>query len=233
MCIDTARDAVIRECADFAVAFDGDGDRVLFVDRKGRLIDGDVIIWVLAKWLKKRGKLGGGVVITMMSNMALEEHLKEEGITVYRCPVGDRYVYETMQRSDSMLGGEQSGHIIVKEHVQTGDGLCTSLMFLQACKELNLDIGELVDEFSPYPQMLKNVKVSNKEKALSHPDFLRSLRECEDIIKGKGRIFVRPSGTEPMVRILLEAKGVDLKSIVEKLASDIQKIDEELKNKVV
>jgi len=233
MCIDTARDAVMRECADFAVAFDGDGDRVLFVDRKGRVIDGDVIIWVLAKWLKKRGKLGGGVVITMMSNMALEEHLKEEGITVYRCPVGDRYVYETMQRSDSMLGGEQSGHIIVKEHVQTGDGLCTSLMFLQACKELNLDIGELVDEFSPYPQMLKNVKVSNKEKVLSHPDFLRSLRECEDIIKGKGRIFVRPSGTEPMVRILLEAKGVDLKSIVEKLASDIQKIDEELKNKVV
>lgn len=232
MCIDTAREAVLRQEADFGVVFDGDGDRVLFVDGKGRVIDGDMIIWVLARWLCKRGALGDGVVVTVMSNMALEEHLKEEGIAVHRCSVGDRYVYETMQKTNSLLGGEQSGHIIIKNHVQTGDGLCTALMFLMACDELGLKMDELFDEFSPYPQFLQNVKVRNKEKILSHPGFLKCLKKCEERIRENGRIFVRPSGTEPLVRILLEAKDMDLKSIARELALQIQIIDEELKNTI-
>ena len=149
-----------------------------------------------------------------------------------RCSVGDRYVYETMQKTNSLLGGEQSGHIIIKNHVQTGDGLCTALMFLMACDELGVKMDELFDEFSPYPQFLQNVKVRNKEKILSHPGFLKCLKKCEERIRENGRIFVRPSGTEPLVRILLEAKDMDLKSIARELALQIQIIDEELKNTI-
>lgn len=228
MFIETCQEAVLKEGADFGVAFDGDGDRALFVDGKGRLINGDLILWVLARWLKKKGALGSGVVATVMSNMALEEHLNKEGIPLFRCPVGDRYVYETMLKTNSLLGGEQSGHIIIKDYVQTGDGLCTSLMFLRACDELGLSISELNDVFSPYPQLLQNVRVSSKDKILSHPAFLELLRECERKIEGRGRVFVRPSGTEPMVRILLEAKGLDLDSLAKELVSQIHKIDKEL-----
>jgi phosphoglucosamine mutase len=228
MFIETCQEAVLKEGADFGVAFDGDGDRVLFVDKKGRLINGDLILWVLARWLKKKCALGSGVVATVMSNMALEEHLNKEGIPLFRCPVGDRYVYETMLKTNSLLGGEQSGHIIIKDYVQTGDGLCTSLMFLRACDELGLSISELNDEFSPYPQLLQNVRVSSKDKILSHPAFLELLRECERKIEGRGRVFVRLSGTEPMVRILLEAKGLDLDSLAKELVSQIHKIDKEL-----
>ena len=131
---------VTEYSCDMGFAFDGDADRVLMADSKGRTLDGDISIWVLARWLARREMLGSGVVVTVMSNMALEEHLGREGIKVFRCPVGDRYVLEAMRRSQARLGGEQSGHIIADAFTRTGDGLCTALILLNALKDLGEDV---------------------------------------------------------------------------------------------
>ena len=195
---------------DLGLAFDGDADRVLFVDRQGRTLDGDVLLWVLARWMRRRGTLGAGVVATVMSNLALEEHLAAEQIPVFRCPVGDRYVLETMKREGSQLGGEQSGHVIVREFASTGDGLCAGLLFLRACRELGEDTDTLVDRFARYPQILRNLHVRDKRRILEDRGLQESLSEAEARMQGKGRIVVRPSGTEPLVRLLVEAKDPEL-----------------------
>jgi phosphoglucosamine mutase len=186
-------------------ACDGDADRVLMVDSAGRLIDGDMAIWLLARWLAARRDLGSGVVVTVMSNMALEEHLAREGIGVFRCPVGDRYVLEAMREHGARLGGEQSGHIIVDSFTRTGDGLCTALMLLNALRDLNEDPDTLVDRFGRYPQRLSNLKLA--EARVVDMEFVRSVsEEMEKRMEGSGRILVRPSGTEPLLRILVEAR---------------------------
>lgn len=186
-------------------AYDGDADRVLMVDAKGRLIDGDIAIWLLARWLAFKGDLGAGVVVTVMSNMALEEHLSREGIKVFRCPVGDRYVLEAMRQHKARLGGEQSGHVIATSYSRTGDGLCTALMMLNACQELGEDMNTLVDRFGRYPQRLSNLEISGDRSI--NMDYVGSLTsEIQARLQGHGRIFIRPSGTEPLLRILVEAK---------------------------
>ena len=187
------------------MAYDGDADRVLFVDGRGRTIDGDIMLWVLGRWLFAKGMLGSGVVATVMSNMALEDHLGREGVPVFRCPVGDRYVMETMIQKCARLGGEQSGHVILSPFVNTGDGLCTGLIFLKACMELGEDTDSLLDHFSPYPQLLRNVEISRDVKMST--EFLQELSSsaAEDLC-GVGRVLIRPSGTEPLMRVLVEAK---------------------------
>jgi phosphoglucosamine mutase len=188
------------------IAFDGDADRMLCVDGKGRQIDGDILLWVIARWLKNRRLLGNGVVATVMSNLALEDHLRLLDIPVYRCPVGDRYVLDKMRETGSKLGGEQSGHIILDEFVSTGDGLCTALAFLKACRELAEDIDSLVDRFNRYPQILKNVPVQQKEVVMEDPGLWGVIGEVERSLGNSGRVLVRPSGTEPMIRVLVETK---------------------------
>ncbi|RRD64863.1 phosphoglucosamine mutase [Fretibacterium sp. OH1220_COT-178] len=192
-------------CCDLGFAFDGDADRVLMVDSKGRPIDGDIAIWVLARWLSAREMLGNGVVVTVMSNMALEEHLNNEQIPVFRCPVGDRYVLETMRRRQARLGGEQSGHIIADAFTRTGDGLCTALVLLNALRELDEDVDTLVDRFGRYPQKLSNLVLSPK-CVLDMERVDAIAEEAQQGIRGRGRVLVRPSGTEPLLRILVEAK---------------------------
>ncbi|WP_029166370.1 phosphoglucosamine mutase [Aminiphilus circumscriptus] len=199
-------ESVKEKGAALGIALDGDADRVLLVDKFGRTIDGDILLWVLARWLKAKNSLGAGVVATVMSNMALEEHLALEGIPVFRCPVGDKYVVETMRYQRSALGGEQSGHIISGEHVSTGDGLCTGILFLHAISELGEDVSSLVDRFDRYPQLLKNVKVRDKKKTMEDARLQDVLSQAERKLRGLGRVFVRSSGTEPFVRILVEAK---------------------------
>jgi phosphoglucosamine mutase len=190
-------------------AYDGDADRMLMVDSKGRTIDGDIAIWVLARWLASRNDLGSGVVVTVMSNMALEEHLAQEGLRLFRCPVGDRYVLSAMKEFGARLGGEQSGHIIADSFSRTGDGLCTMIMMLNACRELNEDIDTLVDRFDRYPQRLSNLAITNEHSI--DMDFVDSLSsEVQKRMEGNGRIFIRPSGTEPFLRILVEAKDFEL-----------------------
>ena len=197
---------VLRTGARFGVAFDGDADRTLLCDGRGRVLDGDVILWVLARWLHRQGMLGSGLVATVMSNLALEEKLAQEGIRVFRCAVGDRYVLETMLREGSLLGGEQSGHVILRDWVRTGDGLCTALLFLRACRELEENLDTLWDRFSRYPQKLCNVKVRDRKAAMENPLLRETLGRAEEELKDQGRLLLRPSGTEPLIRVLVEAR---------------------------
>lgn len=198
------------------IAYDGDADRVLLSDGRGRILNGDIMLWVLGRWLASEGRLGSGVVATVMSNMALEEHLGKEGIPVYRCQVGDRYVMETMNGKGSLLGGEQSGHVIISSVANTGDGICTGLFFLEACQAIGEEIETLADRFSPYPQILRNVPIPRESKADSI--FLSELTaETEPMLDGGGRVFIRPSGTEPLIRILVEARDQKLMEKVSNL----------------
>ena len=189
-------------------AYDGDADRMLMVDSKGRTIDGDIAIWVLARWLASRNDLGSGVVVTVMSNLALEEHLAHEGLRLFRCPVGDRYVLSAMRQFGARLGGEQSGHIIASTYSRTGDGLCTMILMLNACHDLNEDIDTLVDRFGRYPQRLSNLTLTNERIDMNFVNSLSS--EAQKRMEGRGRVFIRPSGTEPLLRILVEAKDFQL-----------------------
>ncbi len=186
-------------------AFDGDADRVLVCDSKGRVIDGDIILWVLARWLKACEYPGSGKVIaTVMSNSALEEHLAQSGIELIRCGVGDRYVLESMRSSGAALGGEQSGHIIASRFTPTGDGLCTAVLFMNAVHDLSEDIDTLIDRFGRYPQELRNVELKRERSAIDMPKIDAIVREYASRLE-KGRVYVRLSGTEPLLRILVEA----------------------------
>ena len=202
--------AIVVNEAHFGIALDGDADRVLMADSKGRVLDGDIVLWVLARWLQKKGCLGHCVVSTVMSNLALEERLAENGIKLVRCPVGDRYVLEGMRKGNSRLGGEQSGHIILHQHVHTGDGLCTALNFLKACEELEEDLDTLVDRFGRFPQILKNLRIETKSGLLENEGVRKAIEESELKLGDRGRVFVRMSGTEPLVRVLVEARDESL-----------------------
>ncbi len=209
---------------DLGMALDGDADRVLFVDRKGRLIDGDIMLWIIGKWLSRENRIGGGVVASVMSNKALEEHLHEEGVPVTRCPVGDRYVLETMRTINARLGGEQSGHVIASEYFATGDGLCSGLLFLTACRSLREDTETLVDRFGRYPQVLRNFHSLDKDEFLKRESVEEAVNKASRDLGEFGRIVVRPSGTEPLVRILVEAKDDQmLRSVSESLFETIRK----------
>ena len=199
-------DYVVKNGMNIGFAFDGDADRVLISDSKGRIIDGDIILWVLGRWLKLSGN--DKVVVTVMSNMALEAHFADEGIETLRCPVGDRYVLETMRESGAGLGGEQSGHIIASEFTSTGDGLCTAVLFLNAIHDLGENVSTLVDRFGRYPQRLTNLTLKRPRESVDMSAVNGIVAEYQDRIT-HGRIFIRTSGTEPLLRILVEAPEID------------------------
>lgn len=200
----------INNGAKLGIAYDGDTDRVLMCDAKGRVLDGDIMLWVIGRWLASIGKLGSGVVATVMSNMVLEDLLAEEGIKVFRCGVGDRYVLDTMRREKSRLGGEQSGHIIALDHANTGDGLCSGVLFLRAIEELNENISTLVDRFDRYPQVLTNVRIKDRDSLMNSPILKEAVAKAEFLLEGRGRMLLRPSGTEPLLRIFVESRDAEL-----------------------
>ena len=215
MCMDNLINFIKSTKADIGFAFDGDADRVLIADAQGRIIDGDIILWTLAKWLKSKDLLNAGLVVTVMSSMAIEEHLQREDIKVYRCPVGDRYVLDTMRKTGAGLGGEQSGHIIADAFTSTGDGACTAMLFLNAVSDLNLNINNLIDNFGRYPQKLSNIKLSSRELLNQNLDAINKIADEADaeikaVSNNQARVFIRPSGTEPLLRILVEAKDLSL-----------------------
>lgn len=210
MNMDGIRYDVVTHGARLGIAYDGDTDRVLLCDSRGRIIDGDIIMWVVSRYLSSRGVLGSGLVATVMSNMALEEKLADENIAVFRCQVGDRYVLEKMRSVGSRLGGEQSGHVIASDHSGTGDGLCTGIFFIRACAELGIDIDSLADKFVRYPQVLRNVKTPKRDEIMSSSSLADAVASAEDRLDGIGRVLIRPSGTEPLIRILVEAKDAAL-----------------------
>lgn len=220
---------VVGYDADLGLAFDGDADRLLAVDRKGNQIDGDKIIGIIAKQWKKESKLKKDkVVVTVMSNMGFEKSMNDNNIKIERASVGDRYVLEKMKSEGLNLGGEQSGHIIFLDYNTTGDGVLTALQLVQTMKEENKTLEELASEIEKWPQKLVNVKVSNDKKNdwdKMH-GLINYIEKKEEELAGKGRVLVRTSGTEPLIRVMVEGSNAE---IVDSIADDIaEKIKKEL-----
>ena len=198
---------VVEASAGLGVAFDGDGDRALFVDRKGTIVDGDAMLLIGATHLQREGKLPGDTVVaTVMSNIGLELALKDRGIALLRTPVGDKYVMEEMTRRNLALGGEQSGHIIFADHLFTGDGIGTALQLLRIMKATGLPLEELARALVTYPQVLVNVRVKERTDYMTIPAIAQTIRAVEQRLAGQGRLLIRYSGTEPLLRIMLEGK---------------------------
>jgi phosphoglucosamine mutase len=217
--------ARVRESgADAGLAFDGDADRCLAVDRKGRIVDGDHILFVTGRRLKRAGRLrGDGLVATIMSNFWLEEQLGREGVRLHRAPVGDKYVLETMLALDLVLGGEQSGHVIFRDFATTGDGVLTGLLLLDAVLD-GPALDAVVDGIRPYPQEIVNVRVQRKPDLRTHARIGPAVRDTEAALDGCGRVVLRYSGTEPVARVMIE--GPDAES-VRRLVTDLARVIEE------
>jgi phosphoglucosamine mutase len=205
--LDGLAKAVVERQARLGVAFDGDGDRALFVDHTGRIVDGDAVLLMAGIYLKDRGKLPGpAVVATVMSNIGLEIALRDRGIEMIRTAVGDKYVMEEMVRRGFALGGEQSGHVIFSDHLFTGDGLATALNVLRIVAETGRELSELAGQLVTYPQVLVNVRVKQKTDLSTVPAIASAMKKVEGQLAGHGRLLVRYSGTEPLLRIMLEGK---------------------------
>ena len=198
---------VIEKKADVGLAFDGDADRCIAVDENGRIIDGDRIMFICGKYLKERNKLNKNTIVsTVMSNLGFHLAVEAEGMTALKTQVGDRYVVEEMRKNGYNLGGEQSGHVVFLEMNTTGDGLLTGIQLLNVMKQTGKKLSELADEVTLYPQELVNVRVSEKDGVMEIPAVKAVIEEVEAEMAGKGRILVRPSGTEPLLRVMAEAE---------------------------
>jgi phosphoglucosamine mutase len=205
--LDRLADAVRRTNCDLGIAFDGDADRCLAVDRNGRAVDGDHILFITGRNLKRAGKLrGDGIVATIMSNYWLEDRLGQEGIRLLRAPVGDKYVLERMVNEDLVLGGEQSGHVIFRDYATTGDGILTGLLLLDTLADESQPLEQIVDGIKPFPQVLLNVRVQDKPDLRAHPKIGPVVQEIEAGLEGSGRVVLRYSGTEPLARVMLEGR---------------------------
>ena len=197
---------VVENHLDVGFAYDGDADRCLAVDSEGKLVDGDKILYVCGKYMKEQDTLvNNTVVTTVMSNFGLYKAFEREGISYEKTAVGDKYVYENMSQNGHCLGGEQSGHIIFSKHATTGDGILTSLKLMEVILEKKETLAKLADEVQIYPQVLKNVRVKDKEAAQADRDVQAEVQKVSDTLGDTGRILVRPSGTEPLIRVMVEA----------------------------
>ncbi|SHD75512.1 phosphoglucosamine mutase [Schnuerera ultunensis] len=218
---------VLETKADVGLSFDGDGDRLIAVDEKGNIIDGDHILAICGTYLHNNGKLRNDTVVgTVMTNMGLDVYLKSKGIDIVKTSVGDRYVLEEMLANDYVLGGEQSGHIIFLEHNTTGDGLLTGLQLIRVMKETGSKLSDLNRVMTNYPQVLVNAKVKNelKNSYLKNEEIKSEIEKIEKMFHGEGRVVIRPSGTEPLVRVMIEGK--DRKKI-ENIAKELAEFIEE------
>lgn len=223
-----AQQLVLDTNADLGISFDGDGDRIIAIDEKGRIIDGDHLLAICGRFLKKQNHLNGNTIVaTVMSNMGLEVFLSQNEINLLRTPVGDRYIIEEMKKGNYVLGGEQSGHIIFMDLNTTGDGLATGLQLLKIMIKENEKASSLNDLVENLPQVLINarVKPENKNKFLDFPEIENAIKELEKKFRGTGRVLIRPSGTEPLVRVMIEGKDYDwIKKEAENLALLIEEI---------
>lgn len=198
---------VVENGLDVGFAYDGDADRCLAVDGEGNLVDGDKIMYICGKYMKEQGSLvNNTVVTTIMSNFGLYKALEREGISFEKTAVGDKYVYENMSQNGHCLGGEQSGHIIFSKYATTGDGILTSLKIMEVMLEKKESLKKLADEVEIYPQVLKNVRVHDKKTAQDDPDVQEEVQKVSDALGDTGRILLRQSGTEPVVRVMVEAE---------------------------
>jgi phosphoglucosamine mutase len=219
------REAVLAKGADVGVAFDGDADRAMFISKTGHLVDGDAVLLIAARALKRAGRLSQDTVVsTVMANLGLEEALARESIRMLRTAVGDKYVLEEMIRSGAVLGGEQSGHIIFHELATTGDGLLTALQVLEISRLAGLGLDELVSGMQLYPQKLVNIRVKEKKPLEDLGSVQAAIRECERELDGAGRILVRFSGTEPLARVMVEApEAAQVEGFTARIAAAIER----------
>jgi phosphoglucosamine mutase len=210
---------VVTRKADMGICFDGDADRALFADSNGKVVDGDAVMLLLAQELKRRGELANDTVVaTTMSNMGLEIALRQAGIKLLRAPVGDKYVLEEMIKSGAVLGGEQSGHIILSREATTGDGLLTAMRVLEIVAVSGQPLAQLVSGLKVFPQTIKNVRVREKKPLDQIPQVVEAIQNAERQLNGNGRVNVRYSGTESLARVMVEAENNDT---VQRLAATI------------
>ena len=212
---------VTAEKADVGIAFDGDGDRVLMVDSDGEIVDGDELLFILAKYAKEQGKLKGGVVGTLMSNLGMELAFKALDIPFARAKVGDRYVLEVLEEKQWQLGAESSGHIILLDKTTTGDGIIAALQILKIMIDSGKSLAELKRGMTKFPQVMINVKIKDKNLLANNTQINAALTAAEQQLAGKGRVLLRASGTEPLVRVMVEGQDGEL---VTKLAKSLAEI---------
>ena len=216
---------VVEEGCDVGFAYDGDADRCIAVDEKGNVVDGDGIMYVCGKYMKEQGSLfHNTVVTTIMSNFGLYKAFDREGISYEKTAVGDKYVYENMAATGNCLGGEQSGHIIFSKHATTGDGILTSLKVMEVILEKKQTLAKLASEYEVYPQVLKNVKVKDKKVAQDDEKVQAEVAKVTESLGSNGRILLRQSGTEPVVRVMVEASDLET---CEKYVDQVIKVMEE------
>ncbi|MFP4062324.1 MAG: phosphoglucosamine mutase [Halochromatium sp.] len=213
-------EAVVAEGAELGIAFDGDGDRLMMVDANGQLVDGDALIYIIAKARLRNDALRGAVVGTLMSNLGFELALQRLGIDFVRTQVGDRYIMERLKQDGGMLGGEPSGHIICRDRTTTGDGIIAALQVLQALIDDDVRLAEAVRPVESYPQVLINVRLEQRADVMARPRVQQAVREAEAQLGAQGRILLRLSGTEPLVRVMVEGADPDrVQILAEQLAA--------------
>jgi len=220
----TAAETIVSHGADVGICLDGDADRVMILDEKGRVADGDQIMALMATRWAKQGKLAGDTLVaTVMSNLGLERHLEANGLHLLRTGVGDRYVVEAMRAGGFNLGGEQSGHIVMTDFATTGDGLLAGLQFLRAMIETGQKASDLTTSFETVPQMLKNVRYGVGQTPLEAASVKTAITDAEAKLVGKGRLLIRKSGTEPLVRVMAECEDADLLSqVVDGIVAEVE-----------
>ena len=223
--LENVQKKVLEEKADFGVAFDGDADRSLFVDEKGNLVDGDAVLWIMANHLQAANKLNNQTVVaTVMSNIGLEIALNSKNIKLLRTAVGDKYVLQELLKTNSSIGGEQSGHIIFPNKSLVGDGMMTTLFLLEAMRENNKTLSELTQGFAKFPQILVNVKVKEKRFFEEVEEVAEAAAEIEKELAGKGRLLLRYSGTENLARVMIEGENqTEIEAQANSLAKIIEK----------
>jgi phosphoglucosamine mutase len=215
---------VVETRARLGVAFDGDGDRALFVDRNGGTVDGDAVLLMAADHLKREGRLAGNAIVaTVMSNIGLELALGFRDIGMVRAAVGDKYVMEEMLKRGLVLGGEQSGHVIFADHLFTGDGIGTALQVVRIMAASGRELHELAGDLVTYPQVLVNVRVRERADYMQIPAIADSIQRVQTRVEGQGRLLIRYSGTEPLLRIMLEGKdGAEIRRWANEIAESVK-----------
>ena len=209
--INVLQEYVKEKGLDVGFAYDGDADRCIAVDENGNVVDGDLILYVCGKYMKEHGQLKDDTIVTtIMSNLGLYKACDMIGMKYEQTQVGDKYVYENMVKNGFMLGGEQSGHIIFSKHATTGDGILTSLMLMEVIMETKQSLGQLTEEVKIYPQLLKNVRVADKKTSRENPEVVKAVDAVAEALGDDGRILVRESGTEPVIRVMVEAATDEL-----------------------
>lgn len=226
---DALQEKVVELGADVGIALDGDADRLIMVDQNGRRIDGDQLMAVIARdWVENGWLKGGGVVATVMSNLGLERYLKSLDVTLERSAVGDRYVVERMRETGMTLGGEQSGHVVLSDFSTTGDGLLAAVQILAIMKRTGTDVAALCDVFKTVPQILENIRLNggiSAQSVMENDAVIGAIQQAQDHLNGSGRVLVRPSGTEPLIRVMAEGDNeADIRHVIDDISGVIARI---------